>query len=314
MYMLLQQTRRNLKIFLKDKANFFFSLLSPLIVLALYVLFLGRVQADGILASLEETGLLTAAAEEGVQAFCDAWMLAGCLSCACITVPLCACGLSVQDQKRGIAADLLASPVPAWLPAAAYFLSVLAAGLCISLAVLAVSFVWLAASGSWFLSVADAFGCLGALLLSVLSSSTLLTLLVRFVRSEGAFTGLNVIVGTVVGFLIGAYMPITYFPKGVQYFTLFIPGSYTAGLFRNLIMGGALDELAALSSPAFADELARQFSLDLNFFGRAVPPAAMACVVAGAAVLFTALTLAVQWLKNRPARRAIAKKLPENVQ
>ena len=50
MYMLLQQTRRNLKIFLKDKANIFFSLLSPLIVLALYVLFLGRVQADGILA------------------------------------------------------------------------------------------------------------------------------------------------------------------------------------------------------------------------------------------------------------------------
>ena len=53
----------------------------------------------------------------------------------------------------------------------------------------------------------------------------------------------------------------------------------------------------------------------LNYiFGRAVPPAAMACVVAGAAVLFTALTLAVQWLKNRPARRAIAKKLPEDVQ
>ena len=298
MYMLLQQTRRNLKIFLKDKANIFFSLLSPLIVLALYVLFLGRVQADGILASLEETGLLTAAAEEGVQAFCDAWMLAGCLSCACITVPLCACGLSVQDQKRGIAADLLASPVPAWLPAAAYFLSVLAAGLCISLAVLAVSFVWLAASGSWFLSIADVFGCLGALLLSVLSSSTLLTLLVRFVRSEGAFMGLNVIVGTVVGFLIGAYMPVSYFPKGVQYFTLFIPGSYSAGLFRNLIMGGSLDRLSETVAPQFAESLAEEFSLTFDFFGAEISAGGMAAVLAGTVVLFAAIGFLLSFVKK----------------
>ena len=43
-YALWLLTRRNLKIFLKDKANVFFSLLAPLIVLALYVLFLGRLQ------------------------------------------------------------------------------------------------------------------------------------------------------------------------------------------------------------------------------------------------------------------------------
>ena len=35
MYMLLRQTLRNLKIFLKDRANVFFSLMAPLIVLAL---------------------------------------------------------------------------------------------------------------------------------------------------------------------------------------------------------------------------------------------------------------------------------------
>ena len=41
-------TMRNLKVFLRDKANVFFSLLSPLIVLGLYVLFIGRMQSDGI--------------------------------------------------------------------------------------------------------------------------------------------------------------------------------------------------------------------------------------------------------------------------
>ena len=39
---LMQLTLRNLKVFVKDRANIFFSLLAPLIVLALYVLFIGR--------------------------------------------------------------------------------------------------------------------------------------------------------------------------------------------------------------------------------------------------------------------------------
>ncbi len=297
MYTLLQQTRRNLKIFLKDKANIFFSLLSPLIVLGLYVLFLGRVQTDGLLSALGDAA--TPQAKRAIESFCDAWMLVGCLSCACITVPLCACGIMVQDKKRGITADLMASPIPKWMPSAAYFLSILAAGLVISFIVLAISFLWLAASGSWFLSVADVFGCIGALVLSVLSSTTILSLVTGFLRSEGAFTGMNVIVGTVIGFLIGAYMPISYFPKGVQYFTLFIPGSYSAGLFRNLIMGGALDNIGKVIAPEFASTLSKEFSLTLDFFGADITVGVMAAVLAATAVIFFAIEFTLSFIHIR---------------
>ena len=93
-YALFALARRNIKVFLKDKANVFFSLLAPLIVLALYALFLGRVQTDGILAALAEAGVT--GGESAVRAFCDSWMLAGSVSCACITVPLCACGIGCR--------------------------------------------------------------------------------------------------------------------------------------------------------------------------------------------------------------------------
>ena len=49
-------TMRNLKVFLRDKANVFFSLLSPLIVLGLYVLFIGRMQSDGIARRSRSSG------------------------------------------------------------------------------------------------------------------------------------------------------------------------------------------------------------------------------------------------------------------
>ena len=288
-HMIYSQTMRNLKIFLKDKANIFFALLSPLIVLGLYILFLGRIQTDGLLSALQEMGV--SGGEKEIRSFADCWMLSGVMASACITVPLCACGVMVQDRNRGIRADLAASPVPGWMPPAAYFFSVVAAGLIIGFAVLVICLVWLAATGSWFLSVADVLVLLGTLVLSVLSSSTLLVFVVGFLRTEGAFTGLNVILGTVIGFLIGAYMPLSVFPTGVQYVTLFVPGSYSAGIFRNCFMNGALDNIAQNISPAFADALASQYALELNFFGTDMPAWVMAIVLGATVLLFAAANL-----------------------
>ena len=280
---LMRLTLRNIKVFVKDRANVFFSLLAPLIVLALYVFFIGRMQSDGISEALSGYGI---SADDAVQAFSDSWMLSGVMATSCITVPLCACGTMIQDKNRGVVADYLASPIPAWLPSAAYFLAVAAAGMIISFIVLGVCFIWLAVSGSWLLAATDVLGCLGVTVLSVLSSSTLLVFVISFIRSEGAFTGLNVIIGTVTGFLIGAYIPISTFPEGVQYITLFVPGSYSAALFRTFFMDGAIAEMAQAVSPEFADGLAEQYSVRLNFFGESLSAGGAAAILTGTVVLF----------------------------
>lgn len=282
---LIRLTERNVKVFIKDRANVFFSMLAPLIVLVLYVLFIGRMQSDGIIASLAEYGV---SADDAVRAFSDSWMLSGVMATSCITVPLCACSTMVYDKNRGVSADFAASPIPAWLPSAAYFLSVVAAGLIICLIVLCVCFGWLAISGSWLLSVGDVFACIGVTVLSVLSSSTLLVFVIGFIRSEGAFTGLNVIIGTVTGFLIGAYIPISNFPAAVQYVTLFVPGSYSAALFRTFFMDGAVEEMAQAVSPQFAEGLADSFSVRLNFFGEPLATGWAAVILAGTVFLFGA--------------------------
>ena len=280
---LMRLTERNIKVFIKDKANVVFSMLAPLIVLALYVLFIGRMQSDGIIASLAEYGV---SADDAVRAFSDSWMLSGVMATSCITVPLCACGTMVYDKNRGVSSDFAASPIPAWLPSAAYFLSVVAAGLIICLIVLGVCFAWLGVSGSWLLSAGDVFACIGLTFLSVLSSSTLLVFLIGFLKSEGAFTGINVIIGTVTGFLTGAYIPVSNFPAAVQYVTLFVPGSYSAALFRTFFMDGAVSEMSEAVSPQFATELADSFSVRLNFFGEPLAAGWAAVILAGTVLLF----------------------------
>ena len=274
-------TLRNLKVFVKDRANVFFSLMAPLIVLALYVLFIGRMQSDGLKDALAGMGV---SADDAVAAFSDSWMLSGVMATSCVTVPLCACGIMIQDKNRGVSADFAASPIPSWLPSAAYFIAVAASGLIISLIVLGVCFVWLAITGGFLLTAADVFGCIGVTVLSVLSSSTLLVFLISFLSSEGAFTAINVIVGTVTGFLIGAYIPINTFPEGVQYITLFVPGSYSASLFRGFFMDGALKKMEEAVSAEFSEALAGQFSVKLNFFGTSLS-AGWAAVILGVTVV-----------------------------
>ena len=53
LYTLRQMTLRNIKIFLKDRAAVFFSLLAPLIVLMLYILFLGDIQVSSVKSFLD---------------------------------------------------------------------------------------------------------------------------------------------------------------------------------------------------------------------------------------------------------------------
>ncbi len=292
-------TMRNLKVFLRDRANVLFSLLAPLIVLGLYVLFIGRMQSDGIISALSEFGVT---ADDAVQAFSDSWMLSGVMATTCITVPLCACGIMVQDRIRGVSADFLASPVPSWAAPAAYFLSVFLAGACISLIVLGVCFLYIALSGSWLLSVTEVFAAVGTTMLSVLASSTMLVFLIGFLKSEGAFTGINIIFGTVIGFLIGAYIPVSSFPTWVQYITLFVPGSYSAGLFRGFLMQGAIDEMASVAGEPFAEALSEQFSVRLNFFGSELPAWGAAVVLAGVALLFASCFVLAAYLRAKKHR------------
>ena len=73
---------REIKIFLKDKASVFFSILAPIIILLLYFLFLGDMQVSSVEATLKGTGV----SRDLIKSFIDGWMLAGVVSVACITV------------------------------------------------------------------------------------------------------------------------------------------------------------------------------------------------------------------------------------
>ena len=288
---------RSLKIFLKDKASVFFSLLAPLIVLGLYLLFLGDIQTDGIKAAFEGASI----EEKLLKNFVDAWMLAGVVSVACVTVSFSVQGITVQDREKGVLNDMLVSPISRGIIDISYLISNFVVTLCICLIVLAVAFVYVAITG-WALSFVDVVLLIALTIMSVLSASIISTLVGLAFRTSSQHSAFVGIISAVIGFVMGAFMPLSAFPKGVQYVTLFVPATYSAALYRNLFMRGALEKIDA-ALPGAEDGLKGSFSMELDFFGKTIGADMQAVIFAA----FIALTLAA-WIAIAVAKAVKGRK------
>lgn len=288
---------RSLKIFLKDKASVFFSLLAPLIVLGLYLLFLGDIQLDGIKAAFEGAPI----DDKLLKIFVDSWMLAGVVSVACVTVSFSVQGITVQDREKGVLNDMLASPISRGIIDLSYLISNFVVTLCICLIVLAVAFVYVAITG-WTLSFVDVVLLIALTIMSVLSASVISTLVGLAFRTSSQHSAFVGIISAVIGFVMGAFMPLSAFPKGVQYVTLFVPATYSAALYRNLFMRGALEKIDA-ALPGAGDGLKGSFSMELDFFGKTIGADMQAVIFAA----FIALTLAA-WIAIAVAKAVKGKK------
>lgn len=288
---------RSLKIFLKDKASVFFSLLAPLIVLGLYLLFLGDIQTDGIKAAFEGAPI----DDKLLKSFVDSWMLAGVVSVACVTVSFSVQGITVQDREKGVLNDMLASPISRGIIDISYLISNFVVTLCICLIVLAVAFVYVAITG-WALSFIDVVLLIALTIMSVLSASIISTLVGLAFRTSSQHSAFVGIISAVIGFVMGAFMPLSAFPEGVQYVTLFVPATYSAALYRNLFMRGALEKIDAVL-PGAEDGLKGSFSMELDFFGKTIGTDMQAVIFAA----FIALTLAA-WIAIAVAKAVKGKK------
>ena len=278
--------RRNCRLFFRDRGMFFSSLITPIILLVLYVTFLGNVYRDSFTGALPEGFVIEDAL---LNATVGGQLISSLLAVCCVTVAFCSNLLMVQDRVSGARRDLAVSPVRPSTIAVAYFCASALATLLISLTALAACLLYLAVTG-WMLSAGD--------VLSVLLDVALLTLFgvalsscVNFpLRTQGQGSAVGTIVSAGYGFLCGAYMPISNFSSGLQKVLSFLPGTYGTSLLRNHALAGAYREMARVGFPAEVIEAIRD-SIDCNlyFFGRSVSIGGMYAVLVGAALLLVGL-------------------------
>ena len=98
-------TKRNVKLFFKDKGMFFTSLITPAILLVLYATFLANVYKESFAAALP-TGIKLA--DKLMGGCVGAQLISSILAVSCVTVSFCSNMLMVQDKANGSIKDLSA--------------------------------------------------------------------------------------------------------------------------------------------------------------------------------------------------------------
>ena len=256
--------KRNIKLFFKDKGMFFTSLITPAILLVLYVTFLGNVYRDSFTSNLPNSLKLSESIIEGLV---GGQLISSILAVSCVTVAFCSNFLMVQDKANGTIRDLRISPVKSATLSLSYYVATLLSTLIICFAATGICLTYVAIVG-WYMSLADVLFLLIDILLLVLFGTALSSIVNFFLSTQGQISAVGTIISAGYGFICGAYMPISSFGEGLQKIISFLPGTYGTSLIRNHTMQGALAEMQNQGIPTEVIEKLKD-SLDCNlyFFG-----------------------------------------------
>jgi multidrug/hemolysin transport system permease protein len=282
---------RNIKVFVRNRMSVFFSFLSVIIIIALYALFLGKVQVDAIRSSAGDI--------KGIRALVDSWIMAGLLSVNAVTIPLGILGTMVFDREYNRFADFLVAPIRRSSVVISYLISAWVIGFFFSLIALVAGELYIVSGGGSILSPLHALEAVAMLALVVISSSSIMYLLASFLKSASAFGTLATLLGTMIGFITGVYVPLGILPEAVQKFVLLVPFSHGAAMLRQVFCDAPLAAVFGGAPGTAIAAYEKMYGIRLFWGGTEISMQAMIGILAGVAVVFLLLSA----LKLRSGRK-----------
>ena len=282
MTQLIHLVKRNSKLFFKDVGMFITSLITPLILLVLYVSFLAKVFKDSFALSIPAGFDVT---EGALDAVVSGQLFASLLAVSCITVSFCANMLMVQDKANGTFLDITVSPVKHSTLALGYYISTLISTLIICAVACIASFIYIATIG-WYLTLGDIILIFLDIFLLVMLGTALSSVINFFLSTQGQISAVGTIVSSGYGFISGAYMPISQLSEVLQNAVMFLPGTYGTSLLKNHCMRGAFEKLSDCGLPDEVIESMRDaVDCNLYFFDKPVSELAMYAVLIGSVLI-----------------------------
>lgn len=294
-------TIRNAKVFLKDKMAVFFSLLTQIIVLGLFLLFIKSTYIDSIESVLGELSDLVKKAD--IEALVNSWMIAGVIGTATVTASMDALSVMVSDKQEKIDYDYTASSVKSSVVILSYFSGAVLCALITSLILLTAGLVFLALTGTFVLTAVEILSMYGLVVLGSVSGTVVLMTIISFFKKSSTFSAFSVMVSAAIGFVVGAYIPVSQFGDTTQTIVNLVPGSQITALMRQMLVSPTIENisksLAGKDHGQFKEAAEQLFAIRLNLFGNEVDTTFMLIYSAAAIVLFIALNIVLFRFSSR---------------
>lgn len=279
---------RNLKLFFRDRAAVFFSLLAVFIIIGLYVLFLG----DMVMSDLDGVS--------GGRFLMDSWIMAGLMAVTSVTTTMGAVGVVVDDKAKGIAKDFYTSPLKRTTLVGGYLISTIVVGVIMSMVALVLAELYIVGSGGGFLPWKNLLEVLGLIILSTMASGAMMFLIVSFFKTQNSFGVASTVLGTLIGFLMGIYVPIGVLPSAVQTVIKIFPISHAAALFRQVFMEVPMAISFAGAPPEMVEGFQTMLGVTYQLGGGTMSFLGSIMILAVTAILFFVLGV---WRMLLPPKR-----------
>ena len=185
-------TGRNIRIYFKDKVTFFTSLITPVILLILYVTFLRSVYVDSLLAGMPEGIEIP---EKLINGFTGGWLVSSILGVSAVTVAFCSNNIMAMDKVTKRINDFYVTPVKRGQMAVAYYFANFFTTLLVCFIALCVSLLFLGKTG-WYLTFRDIPYILLDVLGCVFFGTSLAAFVEQFVSTQGGISAVSTAVSS----------------------------------------------------------------------------------------------------------------------
>ena len=228
---------RNFKIYIRDAGSIFFSFLSMLIVIGLMLIFLGDVTIDGVMSAVNQMPGRNSENDLSVaKDIIFLWTTAGILAINGATVTLAFYSNMIKDRTGNRLNSIMVMPIKRGTIVAGYIVSAWVVSALMGLFALGIIEVIGAIKGIALFSFSTHIKIILITLLNSLVYSSVMYFFASIVKTEGAWSGFGIVVGTLVGFLGGIYFPIGSLSDSVATVVKCFPVIYGTSLYRKVMM------------------------------------------------------------------------------
>ncbi len=283
----IELTKRNIRLYIRDKGAVFFSLLTMLIVLGLMLLFLGDANVRTItdaFANLPQRDPVSDKAN--AELFVLLWTCGGIISINAVTVTLAVYSTMIKDKTEGKLGAINACPVSKWVIAFSYMTSAFICSVIICALCLAISEIYCIIQGAEPFSVLGHFKLFGMICVNSFTYACIMYFAASLVKTQGAWGSMGTVVGTLVGFLGGIYLPIGALTDSIAALLKCLPVIYGTKAFRSIMMDDITTKLFSGVPEEMRLEILEIMGVDLQISDLYIGNAACAVILAACGIIF----------------------------
>lgn len=283
----IQLVKRNILIYLRDKGAVFFSLLSMLVVLCLTVFFLGDVN---ITALTEKLALLPnrdeAIDRQNAFLLILTWTAGGIIPVNAVMVTLSSLSVMIKDKTSRRFDSIYTSPVSRSAVVLSYITAACFSSIIICTITFAISEIYCFVSGAAVLSFISHIKIFIMIIVNSFVYSAIMYLCAAFIKSEGAWSGFGTVIGVLVGFFGGIYMPIGELSSTLAAVLKCTPVIYSTVMFRQVVCNDILNTLFCGVPNEIADVYKETMGITISLFDKNISSAVCMAILAAFGIAF----------------------------